>query len=205
MNTEIAKIVLSKVAGLSWMDKTAGLVRTANVHAKNAEGRSIIKKFPVACHVTDEQCNSGEKLYNDLIPDSRYRSVTYFEDGGINVLGGDTRFIQCQTTLKMVSWLNGKKLVYDGCTLSSVAVISLLKIFSGMINPFNEGNFVKIKIGAISEPVKGPEIFSRYSYDEAVSQYLLYPNDYFALNLRVDFSIAHACISDFELLEEKLC
>lgn len=205
MNKEIADIILAKISGLEWIDKYAGIVRTVVIHQPNANGTGTIKKsFPVACDVTDSECvKSG--TYKDLIPDSKYKSVLYFEDMGINVIGSDSRYIDCQSNIKLVCWLNGKKLGYDGCGISSIAVMSLLKIFAQLFNPFNDGNMVKVKINAINEAPKDPAIFSKYSYDEATTQYLMKPNDYFALNLRVDFSIPFNCITDFEILEENIC
>lgn len=203
MNKEIADIVLGKISGLEWVDRYAGMVRPYVIHQPGIDGKAIKKTFPVSCNVTDEDCVLNG-TYKDLIPDSKYKSLLYFEDLGINIIGSDRSYINCQSNIKLVCWLNGKKLGYDGCGISAVAVMSILKVFAGMFNPFNEGNFVKIKISAISEMVKDNAIFSKYSYDEAQTQYLAMPYDFFALNLKVDFSIPFNCITDFQVLEE-LC
>ena len=204
MNKDIADIIVDKIAGLAWVEKYAGLTRPITISQPNPNGATtpVKKTFPVACNVTPEECDK-KGLYNDLMPNSKYKSVMYFEDFGINITGSDAHYINCQSTLRLVCWLNGKKLGYDGCGISSIAVMGILKVFAGMFNPFNEGNFVKIKIGAVSEAPKEPQIFTKYSYDESASQLLMYPFDYFALNLRVDFSIPFNCITDFEVLPEQ--
>lgn len=202
MNKEIADIILGKIDGLAWMEKYAGLTRPITISQPNPNGTTPIKKmFPIACNVTPEECTTDK--YHDLMPNSKYRSVLYFEDLGTNITGSDARYVNCQSTLRLVCWLNGKKLGYDGCGISAIASMSILKVFAGMFNPFNEGNFVNIKIGAINEAPKEPQIFTKYGYDESASQFLMYPFDYFAMNIRVDFSIPFNCITDFELLPEQ--
>lgn len=193
MNKEIADIILSKIDGLAWVDKTAGLVRTSTIHQPSDKG-TIKKSFPVAC-------DSNNKV--DLIPDSKKLSVMYFEDLGVNILGSDDRYINCESNLRLVVWLNGKRLGYDGCGISSIAIMSILKVFAGLFNPFNQGNFVKVKISGISELPKDASIFGKYTYDEAQTQYLMFPYDYFALQVKTSFSIAFNCLTDFEILPEQ--
>jgi len=55
---------------------------------------------------------------------------------------------------------------------------------------------MRIKVN--QELVKSAAIFSKYSYDEAVTQYLMYPFDYFALDITTDFLINKSCIIDWE-------
>jgi hypothetical protein len=179
------------------VDKTAGLVRPISIHQPNANG-TVKKTFPVSCNLDSK--TSYDK-YKDLIPDDKYKSIMYFEDLGVNVVGSDARYINCQSTLRLVCWLNGKRLGYDGCGISTIAVIEILKVFTELFNPFNEGKFTKIKIAAVSEQAKEPTIFTKYSYDEAQTQFLMQPFDYFALQIRVDYSIALSCVTEFELLE----
>lgn len=203
MNTEIANIILSQISSLEWIDKYSGMTRT--VVKSEYDGTKYIKKyFPIACSVTDSECESSD-LYKDLCPDTKYKSVLYFEDLGVQVLGSDAINVNCRANLKLVCWLNGKKLGYDGCGLSAIAVMGILKKFALLFNPFNSGNFTRIQINAVSEDTKSPAIFSKYSYDEQTTQYLMYPFDYFALTLRVDFSIPFNCISDFEQLSDDIC
>jgi len=197
MNKDIAEIILGKINGLTWVDKTAGLVRPISIHQPNATG-TIKKTFPVSCNLDSK--TSYDK-YKDLIPDDKYKSIMYFEDLGVNVVGSDARYINCQSTLRLVCWLNGKRLGYDGCGISTIAVIEILKVFTELFNPFNEGKFTKIKIAAVSEQAKEPTIFTKYSYDETQTQFLMQPFDYFALQIRVDYSIALSCVTEFELLD----
>lgn len=205
MNVDLADIVLNLVKDLPWVDKYAGMTRTV-VQTQVGDGTKPVKKyFPVACNVTDSDCVKQGTL-RDLVPDINYKSVMYFEDNGTRVLGSEGPFINMQSNIRLVAWLNGKMLGYNGCTISSIAVISILKnLYEQQGRPFNSGNFLKIQMNAVSQEVKTANIFSKYSYDESITQYLMHPFDYFALNLQINFSISHNCIDEFELLTEDPC
>jgi hypothetical protein len=61
--------------------------------------------------------------------------------------------------------------------------------------PFNAlDKYTRVTITGISELEKSSAIFSKYSYDEAVSQYLMYPFDFFALNITLEYVVPAACI-----------
>ena len=74
MNQAIANIIKESIEDLDFVDKIAGLVSTQYI---NIEG--VTKSYPVACCVPDD-CKIGD--YNDLAPDSKYKSVIYFEGRG---------------------------------------------------------------------------------------------------------------------------
>lgn len=201
MNAEIANIVLDAIKDLNWVDKYAGLVRPVTIVQPTPTG-TIRKVFPVSCSINETQCKPGD--YQELIPNTNYKSVVYFEDGGVTVTGRDARFVDCRSTLSLIAWLNGKKLGNDGCDLSSIAVLNIIKALTPYFSNFNSGSFAKIKIAAVSEDPKNANIFTRYSYDESTTQYLMYPFDYFRLNLSVVFSVPLGCIDDMTI-EERPC
>jgi hypothetical protein len=204
MNTDISNIILEEVKTLAWIDKYAGLVRVA-VKQTSDTTKPLRKFFPIACNVTQDDCVKSGTL-NDLIPDSKYKSILYFEDGSVQLLGMESGYVNFRSNLRLVCWLNGQKLGYDGCSLSSIAVLGIIKNLNTLIiNPFNSGAYSKIKIQAVSQEPKSQAIFSKYSYDEAVNQYLIPPFDYFALNIITNFSVSNACITDFEERGPDLC
>ena len=77
MNQGIANIIKGYIEYLSFVDKIAGLVSTQYMTIDGVQ-----KSYPVACCVTADDCKEG--AYNDLTPDSRYKTVIYFEDGGVS-------------------------------------------------------------------------------------------------------------------------
>jgi UDP-3-O-acyl-N-acetylglucosamine deacetylase len=48
---------------------------------------------------------------------------------------------------------------------------------------------ISIYISSITQVERSVDIFSKYTYNEQATQYLMYPYDYFALDLDIDFMI----------------
>ena len=93
----------------------------------------------------------------------------------------------------MVGWLNLAKLGVTDCSWSAIAVLAIIAQLPDTY--FNLNNvYTRCIITEISEAEKLPAIFSKYSYDEAVTQYLLHPFDYFALDITIDYVVPRACI-----------
>lgn len=207
MNSEIANIILDQITGLPWIDKYSGLVRVISKTEPNPtilNPNGVIKKFfPVACNLSIDQCTDA--TYTELMPNSRYKSILYFEDLGVTVLDSDERFASLRSSLKLIVWLNGKKLGYNGCGLSAIAELSILKALSTVRKGFNEGNFTRITINTPLIDAKSAAIFSKYSYNEDATQYLMFPNDYFSMTIQTTFTAPFSCIDDFEELQEDIC
>jgi len=105
----------------------------------------------------------------------------------------------------LVGWLNKKKLGKDDCSITSIVVANVIRALTQGKRTFNEFPFTKVSI-KINQQVLGDEkIFSRYSYSETEIQYLIYPYDFFALDLKVKFSINEDCMEEFELGIENEC
>jgi hypothetical protein len=190
MNERIANIIKTQIDGLNFVDKIAGLVRAVKVDVINENNIRVTKTFPVACDVTADECVKGR--YQDLIPDSKYKSIVYFEDGGTTMTGKDRDWILFRSNLTLVAWLNLQKIGCN-CTYSTAAILSIIASLPEF--PINETNGLQqISINVINEVPKSFAIFSKYTYDEKISQFLLSPYDYFALNITADYRINVNCI-----------
>ena len=53
----------------------------------------------------------------------------------------------------------------------------------------NHPPFDQVYSEVMSQEVRSNSIFSAYSYDEKHTQYLMYPYDYFALNIETKFAV----------------
>lgn len=200
MNVDIANIIKSYILGQAFVDKIGGLVRPLSFQQGDGE-KAYTKIIPIDCGATYEDCIKGK--YTDLIPNSKYKSVIYFEDGGISFTDSQPRDFSFESRLKLVCWLNQSKLGKSSCSISALAILNLLKIIPD--GYFNSSPYTRIKIQAVGQDQKSPSIFSKYTYDEKVLQYLLYPFDYFALNLKVNFTVPRSCIIDWTNDPETNC
>lgn len=198
MNHKIANILKGYIEPLPWIDKISGLVQTANIRKRvkgtnNDDGNFIHGSFPISCDIDLDTCING--TYQDLAPASKKKSVLYFEDhGGTPFIARIGNKIKFRSLLRLVCWLNLKRITggvchNDGgdCGVSGDYVIDILKILPD--HPFSTPEFVSIYITSISQVERSVDIFSRYTYHEEQTQYLMYPYDYFALDIEIEFTI----------------
>jgi len=188
----IGEILKSKLIGFTYVDRISGVVQTAV--KKNAAGNLV--RYPIACDVDGKECDDTGR-YLDLIPNDRFKSVMYFEDLGGSQFneknGNDLRFT---SNIRLVGWLNLKELGKDDCHITAQVVAHIITRLESTqeINPIP---FTRLKIAVISQLVRTPQIFGRYTYQEDQTQYLMFPYDYFAIDFRVTYSINKSCVPEF--------
>lgn len=187
----IGKIVIDQIKDLPFIDKYAGVVKVLTFADQGEGGRSIRRSFPVDCQTTLEECESGR--YKDLTPDDNKKSVTYLEDTGLRVSGREGNYLLFEANYDLVCWLNMPKLGFTDCSYSGKAILGILKKLPA--RPFNSGNYHLIDIQFVSQRPKSANPFSKYSYDETVQQFLMYPHDYFVMSLRVTFRMDLRCLT----------
>jgi len=191
MNNKLADILKDQIDSLTWIDKIAGLVQTANIRVKSGE-TTTDKSYPISCNITQEACLKG--AYQDLAPDSKKKSVVYFEDKGISFDRQEGNRLFYKSSLLLVCWLNLKLIQGETCDSnvtdcgsSGDYVLDIIKSFD--YKPFNSGGFYGITVHPPSQEVRDVSIFSKYSYNETATQYLMFPYDYFALSFETEFFI----------------
>jgi hypothetical protein len=199
MNQGIANIIKSNIDHLDFVDKIAGLTSVTLMTVTEGETK-VEKRIPIACCTTVEDCKQG--AYNDLCPDSKYKSVLYFEDQGVSFVKYEGNYKYYQSTLRLVCWLNVAKLreepCYNGtvCTLSSKAIAQIIRALP--THPAHRPPFVNVYSEVVDQVVRSNSIFGAYTYNEKQTQFLMYPFDYFALTIRTNFSI---CLSGSDYYE----
>jgi len=191
MNNKIANILKDQIDDLTWIDKIAGLVQTANVREKNGDNISE-KSYPISCSISEDACLKG--AYQDLCPNSKKKSVLYFEDKGVSFDHQEGNRLFYKSSLRLVCWLNLQliqgaacKKDVTGCGTSGDYVLEVIKKFD--YKPFNSGGFYGIVIHPPAQAERSVDIFSKYTYNETALQYLMAPYDYFALDFEISFFI----------------
>lgn len=193
MNALIAQLLLDRIeaADLPWLDKYAGLTRSTSI----LEGKKRIT-IPVSCNVTSTDCNPQE--ITDLIPDDKYRSVLFIEGDALPSRVNDripgVRYV---AKLRIVVWMNCKRLG-GGCDCGSLASMNLLSaIEKNHRNSYATDLFKGIRHKVTGGVSRGPDVFSRYTFNDDRSKYLHYPFDAFAIDTETEFGLMPGC-------EEKL-
>jgi hypothetical protein len=194
MNTAVANIIKSKFENLSFIDKIAGAVRVVS-RQELSGNNTIVKKFPVDCGVSQSDCSSGK--YVDLIPNSKYKSIHYFEDLGVSKDGNDAKTFSFESKLKLIGWINQKKLGKTDCSVSHLAIAAILKQIPTNFFYDATTGFSRISITCDGIEPKNADIFSKYSYKEEVNQYLMFPYDYYAIDFTTKFTVPYQCIDSW--------
>lgn len=197
MNQDIAGILKTYLQEEIYVDKLSGMVRPVSIaFPTSTPGRVVYKTFPIACDVPYEGCQA-DTMNKDMIPDDTKRSIIYFEDGGVDFEKRENNLMFFNSRLKIIGWINLRKFKHSGCSLSSTIVTRIIRKLP--TQPVNNGIYTRLHIVSISQAVKHPNIFSPYSYNETETQYLVYPFDYFALNISVKFAVNKNCLNEIEL------
>lgn len=186
MNQAIANILKGFIDDLTFVDKIAGMVSTQYMTIEGVD-----KSYPVACCVTADDCKQG--AYNDLTLNSAYKTVIYFEDGGVTFVRAQGNFRHYQSRLRLVCWINVAKLNEDPCytdipcTASTNILIEIIRAIPNF--PANYSPFQQVRFEVVAQVVRDNSIFSKYTYNEKQTQYLMAPYDYFAIDIETTFAI----------------
>jgi hypothetical protein len=187
MNTKIAQIIIAQIEDLVWIDRIAGLTQVARY---NITADKIEKRFPIACAMEYAEClKTG--TYDMLTPDSGRKSVVYFEDYGVNFTKLDGRKIWLDSRIRLVGWLNHRKLGGD-CGDTYRYILDIISRIP--TQPFRSDEYYSVMITMASQAVRDISIFSKYTYDEKKTQLLMYPFDFFAIDFRTVFFVLSECV-----------
>lgn len=193
MNGLIANALKGKILStITWADRVVGLVKTLTYGAGD-EMKSTIY-IPISCDLEASQRDCISNKEHHVVPDSKLKALIYFEDGGCSPTGATSRGLSFTSTLTLVCWMNLQKLGQTSCAASAFAqaqIIETLNAFQANVSPINT-----IKVTEMSISPKSAQIFSKYTYDEKSIQYLMYPYDYFALTLKINFEVPRGCINN---------
>lgn len=176
------------------------------------------KSFPVSCAVSFEDCRANR--FQDLVPNSKYRSIAYFEQ-----LGDATRnaveegrakrgsLYVYDIPVRFVVWLNIPKMNLDGdkataCNISGMVLMKLQKALyrpNGFEFPADVYPNSSVQMIFQAQEVKDANrIFGKYSYGD-LTKFMLFPYDWFSLRYLVRVRISANCYDNFTLGTPEIC
>lgn len=189
MNNKIANIIVDYIKDLEWIDKLAGMTQVAKIHQTSGETK-VEKRYPISCQMEyDDACKDG--CYDELAPNSKYRSVVYFEDGSFSYSERRGKRLYYTSNVRLVAWLNYKLLRGAGCGSTGEYILDIIKSLPDV--PVDIGAMRGVTITVTSQARRDSGIFSQYTYNEPKTQYLMIPYDFFALDIRTEFSVIPEC------------
>lgn len=213
MLNAVTDCLKQRLSELPFIETIGGIVQPIDkVDEKYDNNNNVVgyasTTFPISCGMESTCFDNGR--YMALVPDDSKKSVGYFEQiGGVRPVGktGAKGNIVCfEGRLRFVCWLNLLKLgLVDNCTYAPQFVINTICNIEGgcSLEPvFTESHFT---VEVIEEVKRDASIFKDYSYDRNRLQFLMFPFDYFALDLRIKLFISKGCLKPIVLGEPIEC
>lgn len=203
MNAQLANILRDELATLPFIDLAAGLAKTVEIKEPVEGGATLTKRFPVWVSNGEPDTCSGAEI--SLIPDSSKRGILYFEDGGVRVVKRLAYGIQYTSTLRLVCWLNGQ--LITGQTYKEISAEAITDILGRLVRGvgINRGAYTRLKIVPLNIAPMDAAVFSRYTYDETVMQYLRPPFEFFAVTLQCEYVVPFNCIKQITVITTDTC
>ena len=190
----VDKIVL-ELSGLNFVERIGGIVRTLSENISNKDGTgNVLKTSPIYPNKSKVVCSPND--YLRMVPDSKYMSLIYFEELGTTIIQDTRNYIERAAIVRLIGWFN-LPLINTSLTDAEALANIILREIPDRMNNFDPVS--NIQISVTGQPIKDKNIFSKYSYDEVVRQYLIYPFDYFAIDLTIQYRTGKSCILDIEL------
>lgn len=190
--------------GLRFIDKMAGLVVVGDkAQPTDVNGAFAVSKFPISLDSDYQQCITNG-CYKDLVPNSKFKGILYFEDFGTFPKPNQSGRHLYTSKLRLVCWINNKLIQGSNCKSINHILITMIREELESKSIFNYGEFARIKITTAGIIENDPKLFLRYTYPEESVKFLMHPYEAFGIDLNIDYSISPSCIEEL-VLNPELC
>lgn len=204
MNRQLSEYLLSQIDQPVYIDKWCGTVQT--IDKANVTPQQGTNRFPIGYALIGRDCGRDPLKPCEMVPDSKYKGILYFEDKGITQTSkAYSMMYGFNSNLRLVCWLNNKKVGADQTTnyLSTYAMADL----TDKLTSFFQGGdiFKNVKAQVTGIAIQDKEIFSKYDYDDKITAYLQGEYTFFSIDFSVNFLIPKKCSFPFPTLETSIC
>lgn len=207
MNKELASVLKTRIQNLPFIDKLAGLVQIVEEQSfvdGDAKNTPVLKKFPASYDTVGFGADCAGQI-KDLIPNSAYKSITYFEDFGSTMPAVGDQVIKFNSKLRLICWLNRSLLTGDQYSqISAPCIAALITALTGRKFD-NIGIFTQLNVKAVQIQPQTKALFSNYTYDQTVRQYLMPPFEFFGIDLLCIYNVSAKCINEINFNNQAIC
>ncbi len=206
MINAITNTIKERLSDLDWVDRVAGLTVPATKYGAEGQAEFV---FPISSDADVVDCVRQGK-YWELVPNKSYNCCLYIEQQGpVRFDSFEKKYVWMNylADLRIVGWVNLSKMGYTDAGKSGLFVVSIIKALledRGVMDVVDSDyTGAKLYIEIVGEVEKNQSIFSRYTYSQ-FSHFLVYPFDYFALDIRVKFLVSTNCVTP-PAVEDEVC
>lgn len=195
MNRTICELLKNHIIdlGFDWTDKVFGMVEPLTQNIKSADG-VIQKTMPVYRNTNQVNC-SKPSTYEYAVPETRIKSLIYFEAETANQLTETERFVEYSLPINLVCWGNLKKINVSYETARPLFAM----LYGNMPKTLANTNPMYAIRVSIKEFGRDLGMFTKYDFNEVEHQMLIYPFDFFSLRLEVVFRVSKSCVNNVTL------
>lgn len=180
MLTSVAEVLADKLRTMPFLSKVGGIAR-----AQKLKVGAVTKTLPA---YPDPTKKAG---YYWLYPESSETGIAYFENLG-NEKSGEIaagRGYQYRAQVRLIVWINSKRLSPPDLGAIQSACVGALQ--GKHSSPFP--GIISILVEPNKEAIQSAELFSKYTYDESESQFLMLPYEYFGFDFYVTYVLMNGC------------
>ena len=209
MINQIIDSIRADIEALPWVERYGGLTFRIGVQRPLGNEEVSTSIVPVSRYLNTKNCEEEHDRYFFLVPDERHKSIVYFEQIGNTTFttpthSTGTRYrnvITGSQNLRLVVWLNLGAMGTDDPGQADHVAADLWGLVDGKkydkldVSPAFPA--FKIKWQVNTQVQKSLAIFSGLSYEDRQDM-LMYPYDFFALDVNVTWYMNKACLPAFE-------
>ena len=187
--------ICTNLRTLPLLTKVGGLVKVAV--KKNTEGVNIL--FPVVWNEAVTDCNASDEI--DFVPDSSEKGIAYFEllnSQNTKKLAGVKEY---EFRVRLVVWFDSRWV--QDYSLDKVMGAVQSRIYKNY-NLLGASHIRSTTVIFETDEPQTATIFSRYTYDETVKQYLRRPYDFFSSVYTIRLIVNSSCFDNITI-KESLC
>ena len=191
---KIAALLRDEISGLNFVEIAAGLAKSHTIRLDttpaDAEAGVILDKtIPLAYNDLGITCEEGD-LYA-LVPNTKKKSILWWEDNGTEPVSEDTYYYYCRSSLVLIAWFN-LPLINQTYTDHSLLVANLIAAIPENLS--NVDYLSQIQVIWNGEEISGAEVVAKYSFDEPENQFSTFPYSVAGINFVVDFAFGKNCV-----------
>jgi len=194
----IAELLRDEISSLNFVEIAAGLAKPHIVRNNVTEEDTpaiLDKAIPMAYNDLGITCEEGD-LYV-LYPNTKKKSIVWWEDNGIDMLEEETYYYQCKASLTCIGWWN-LPLINQTFTNASWIVANLIAAIPERLA--NVDYLSQIRVYFTGEIAEGAEVVSKYDFDEPENQFTTFPYSVTGINFDVDFAFGKNCVDCLNII-----
>jgi len=81
-----------------------------------------------------------------------------------------------------------------GCGATGNYIIDIIKALPAF--PVNVADLMGVSIRVTSQAIRSDDIFSKYTFNQTATQFLMLPFDFFSLEIRTSFYLIPECVNE---------